>query len=91
MKRHRRSFPDHVDFTGWWIKSRTKGCVAQLIRSGRNLHEQNMYALKYENEQIGAGRFTIQSLVEQEVTIRLEKEDLNEPTPPNATPRKIAR
>lgn len=85
MKRHRTSFPSHIDFDGWWVKSR-KGCVGQLVRDGRNLHEQNLYSLRYSNGQIGHGLFTTEQLVECCVSIRFSKEDLDDNDKPAAAP-----
>jgi len=81
MNSHRSSFPGNVDFSQWWIRSKT-GTVAQLTRVGRNLHEQNLYSLTYESGQIGNGSFTIEQLLESGVVaIRPNKESLNDEIP----------
>ena len=77
-KRHRTIFPGNIDFSGWWLKSKT-GTVAQLILDGRNLHEHNIYSLCYSNGQTGSGVFTMEQLLEAKVTaIRRSKEDLDD-------------
>lgn len=75
-KRHRTTFPNTVNFSGWWVLSK-KGCVAQLKKAGRNLHEHSLYVLKFANGQTGNGQFTIEQLRESGATqIRREKQDL---------------
>lgn len=63
IKHFRTSFPNHVNFSGWWLLSK-KGCVAQLIKKGRNLHEHILYVLCFKNGQIGYQQFTIENLME---------------------------
>ena len=76
--RHRTSFPSHINFDGWFLKSKT-GTIAQLDKDGRNLHEHNLYHLRYANGQIGSGTFTMEQLLEGGVVaIRSNKESLND-------------
>lgn len=76
IKRYRTTFPNNVNFSGWWVLSK-KGCVAQLEKSGRNLHEHILYVLKFANGQTGNSSSTIVQLRESGVThICREKEDL---------------
>ena len=78
--RHRTTFPGTVDFDNWWIKSK-RGTVAQLIKCGRNLHEHNLYSLRYSNGQAGNGTFTTEQLLKSEVVaIRNSEEGLNDAT-----------
>jgi hypothetical protein len=93
MKHYRTSFPSNVNFDGWFIKSK-KGCIAQLVQNGRNLHEHNLYTLRHANGQTGSGLFTMEMLVECCVSIRFHKEDLNDKIPQPAKvpgPRQIVR
>lgn len=62
-KRYRTAFPNHINFSGWWVLSQ-KNCVAQLIRNGRNLHDHYLYSLCFKSGQIGAGQFTTEDLME---------------------------
>ncbi len=77
-QRFRGVFPTNVDFGKWWIRSKN-GTIAQLVKDGRNLHEQFLYVLKFEsNNQTGHGQFTTEQLVEHGATIRQERTDLDE-------------
>ena len=92
--RHRNSFPGNVDFSNWWIQSKT-GTIAQLDKVGRNLHEHNTYSLRFANGQTGGRSYTTEQLLEAGVVaIRSNKESLNDEIPQPAKvpgPRTITR
>ena len=75
MKTQRTVFPAKADFSGWWIKSK-KGAVGQLVAAGRNLHDDRVYKIQFENGQLGGRAWAMSELSLSEVQIHEDRKDL---------------